>query len=76
VHEMIGGARGRGPQRRRSLAATVQSGAQPVWRWSVLAIRRVARWAWAGFTQWWAGMAVWPRAQIGTGLHCAVGEAW
>jgi hypothetical protein len=73
VRETIGDAHGCGRQRWRSPAATAQSGAQPVWRWSVLALGRVARWAWASFTQWWAGMAMWPRAQIGTGLHCAVG---
>jgi hypothetical protein len=35
---------------------------------------QVARWARAGFAQWWAGRTRWPRAQIGTGLHSVVGQ--
>jgi hypothetical protein len=30
----------------------------------------------AHFTQRWAGMVGWPWAQLGTGLYCAVGQAW
>jgi hypothetical protein len=66
------GVVGKGSRVQRRLCGRVRdrSGAGAHWPFG-----QVSRWAWAGFVQRWAGMAGWPRARIGNGLHCAVGQA-